>query len=544
MSLSNERSFQLYDIEKWAKCFGGEYSPDKHARIYEELINILGERYVSDDIGVREAYGRIRPLLMAKGRAEFVVLPGSTEDVQQIIRLANRLKFPFSVMSAGMIGTCFAAEGIPYWCQIDLKRMDELEINEKNMYAVIEPSVTNVELQVEAMKKGLYCGVPSAGTASSAVANHIFMGMQSTAYRTGYASKNILGVEWVLPNGVLLRTGSLATPGAGSFWGEGPGPDARGILRGMAGHMGSLGIVTRMAVKLFPWPGPRTWPAEGVAPDITVKLPEDRFRWFLFSYPEFEQSIKAMQEISKMEIGGILHRNSIWQIRNFQIRSREEFWEQYLDGYWEKLLHPNPVLVGIWGWASPKQVDYEEMVLREIVAETGGEWASEEACQQLLCSYAPDTIRTEAAVKCVRMGTGAPLSSAQFNGLADTLRAEQFYRSIKDRYTPPLLDMGQADWVAPIDMGHFAAVEVYGMQPAKDEAAEIRMVPGQLESIKLCTSNSIMALSTGALSQNIVGPAFANYHLLTAGIKKALDPNNVSNPTRFIDMLALEGDGK
>jgi len=212
MSTSEQKSLNPplpYDVTAWTRKLAGDLTPEqrreKHQRIYEGLVNILGRRFVSDDPAVVEAYARERqtPTLSSKGRSEFVVLPGSTEDVRQVILLANRLKFPYSVMSVGMIGMCFAAEGIPFWCQMDLKRMTGLEIDEKNMFAIVEPYVTNVQLQSEAMKRGLYCGIPSAGGSSSVLGNHIFMGMQSTAYRTGYTSKNILGVEWVLPNGEI-----------------------------------------------------------------------------------------------------------------------------------------------------------------------------------------------------------------------------------------------------------------------------------------------------------------------------------------------------
>ena len=151
---------------------------DKHKLIYEELINILGPEYVSDDPAVMEAYSRESqsPGFMTQGRYEFIVLPGSTEDVQQITKLANRYKFPISVFSTGLfMFTCSARE--PYWCLIDPKRMNRIEIDEKNMYAIVLPYVTHAQVSAEAMKRGLFNGTPESGSQASSLANHIFAGL-------------------------------------------------------------------------------------------------------------------------------------------------------------------------------------------------------------------------------------------------------------------------------------------------------------------------------------------------------------------------------
>jgi len=345
----------------------------------------------------------------------------------------------------------------------------------------------------------------------------------------------------VLPNGDVVRTGSLATPGAGYFWGEGPGPDARAVLRGMMGNLGSLGVVTRLAVKLFSWPGPRVWPAEGTEPEITVNLPQDRFRWFCFTYPTLEQSLKGIEEISKAEIGAVLHRNAIWQIGNFSNKSREQFWRRYLEGYWEEHLGKgaNHMMVGIWGWASPKQADYEEMVLREIVAETGGVWVPDAVYAELVDTLGTDAIRTEACKRGSRLGYGSGLSMAQYNGLSDTTRGFRFIKDLQAKYTPPLLDMGEADWVAPIDFGHFAGVEIYSVTNAKTEEHEILMMPARMELAEKMLEGSLMTLATAVAPADLTGPYFANFHHLLGKIKNAVDPNCVANPTRYIDMINM-----
>ncbi|MFC1972324.1 FAD-binding oxidoreductase [Chloroflexota bacterium] len=545
MSTIEKKPYMMYDPAKWTARFeqDAKSHEEKHKLIYEQLVNILGSRYVSADPGVSEAYARERqaPDYLTHGRSEFVVLPGSTEDVQKTVKLANRYNFPFSIMSCGLYYTCFAAEGIPYWCQVDPKRMDELEIDEKNMYAIVEPYVTHGQLQVEAMKKGLFNATTTPGAQSSVLANHICFGYQGSCYRTGFGGKNILGMEWVLPNGEILRTGSLSTPGVGYFWGEGPGPDARALLRGMLGHFGSLGIITRIAVKLFPWPGPRIFPIEGVAPRLNCNLPSDKFRWYFINYPTIEKAMKAMREISKSEIAAILNRWDLRQFLEFSVKSSEEYWKLKTEEYFDKHLGKGAqvLTVGIWGWASPKQVEYEEMILMEIMQETGGKLVPDEIYQRLVNCIAVDNIRSVHVIKGARrIGRGPTLGEAEVDGFSGLLPLLDLVKEIRDKYTPPLLDQGLNCWIAPYDLGHHALLEVYGATLPGGEEEQLALLPGGREMTMRHAQESLVGLHVAAVPQNLVGPFFHNIHQLTAKIKKAIDPKGIANPARFIDMEA------
>jgi len=171
-------------------------------------------------------------------------------------------------------------------------------------------------------------------------------------------------VEWVLPNSEILRTGSLANPEAGYFWDEGPGSDARGLLRGALGHWGASGVITKIAIKLYPWPGPPVLPTEGMAPDKKCQLPTERFKWYLFTYPTLSQAIEAMREIGKSEIGGILHSWPPVYYNWWWAKSFEEYWSTWIDKYWQRNVN-NCVAICLWGFASEKQVEYEEKVLKQ-----------------------------------------------------------------------------------------------------------------------------------------------------------------------------------
>ena len=187
----------------------------------------------------------------------------------------------------------------------------------------------------------------------------------------GVAYRNILGIEWVLPNGEILRTGSFSQDADCGFWGEGPGPDLRGMLRGYAGAMGGVGVVTKMAVKLHPYPGPKVWPAEGLIPNQTSTLPEDRFKWYLVKYNSLEDAVNFMYEVGKAEIGGVVQKwptvYYIWWWAN----SNEEYWETWKKRTFQDNVK-NAVGVCLWGFTSGKQLEYEKRVLEDIIKETGG----------------------------------------------------------------------------------------------------------------------------------------------------------------------------
>lgn len=509
---------------------------EKHKLIYDELVNILGPDYVSDDRAVMEAYTRESqaPSLATRGRAEFIIMPGTTEDVQEIVRLAARYKFPYSVLGGGMFMS-FTAAVKPYWCMIDTKRMGRLQIDERNMYAIIDPYVTHAQLHAEAMKRGLHMGTPEAGSQSSSLANHVAFGLQGTAYRTGYASRNILGVEWVLPTGEVLRTGSLSNPGAGYYWGEGPGPDTTGLLRALIGHVGALGVITKMAIKLYPWPGPAVLPTEGVAPDKKCELPRERFKWYIFTYPTLKEVIGAMYEIGKAEIGGILHSWPPAYYDWWWAKSREEYWSTWIKEYWQKNVK-NCVAICLWGFASEKQVEYEEKVLKQIIEETGGRLIPEEVYERWVPYAASNWIRDTNGCRMMRIGGGYSAINLIADSLDDAERSFPPSWEVLDKYTPPFLDSDHPAWVAVYDLAHSALTETDFPREKTDENDLILM--------KAMVEATMQRIKAGRIQPggqaNRIGPAFANFHLILAKIKKGLDPYNVANPTRMIDMEAME----
>ena len=190
---------------------------------YAALANALGAENVCDDPAVTSGYsymwlayathaqsGRYRPAAVA--------LPGSTQDVQTIILLANRYGFNYIPVGTNLFPPNMPTR--PDTIIIDPKRMNRiLEIDTDNMFAVVEPYVTYAQLQAETMQKGLTLTVCEGGAQCSVIANNMFQGMGGTGHKFGY-NRGILGCDWVLPNGELLKIGSRGNARGDWFWGD------------------------------------------------------------------------------------------------------------------------------------------------------------------------------------------------------------------------------------------------------------------------------------------------------------------------------------
>ena len=209
---------------------------------YQALEDLLGPENVSQDPVITESYSfPIRAA--AKGKQEYlprfeaIALPKDTAEVQAILQLCNRFKVQFKASSTGWLYSDPAGPGC---IKIDLRRMDRiLEINEKNMYAVVEPYVIYAQLQAELMKRGLNCNITGAGANCSALplAAHANLGHLSQS--GSYGERNLLAFEWVTGDGEIIRMGSLGSSGEW-FSGDGPGPSLRGIIRGNTVPLGGL----------------------------------------------------------------------------------------------------------------------------------------------------------------------------------------------------------------------------------------------------------------------------------------------------------------
>jgi len=360
---------------------------------YQAFEDIVGTRNISNDPALLDSYRynlchtsvHLGPYYRVyTPRGDAVLLPGSTEEVQAIIKLCNKYKKKFKASS-----TFWSAMGYPNEegaIQLDMRRMDKVvSIDTKNMFAVIEPNVTGAVLQAEAMKVGLNTHIIGAGSSCSPLASATsFAGAGPAGMFMGGHGENALGVEWVMPDGEILRTGSLGA-GLGWFAGEGPGPSTRALMRGGLGTQGGLGVFTRIAIKLFPWPGPTKLECDGRPPAYKVKMP-DNFRTYTLCFPTWKAWADACYKIWDAEIGYIGHRQfsmfgrdlkyAMVKILNDPNGTLNDLEELMQDPEVVKITEDMKrdfqlILAGM----TSRDIAWQDKALDEILAETGG-WKS------------------------------------------------------------------------------------------------------------------------------------------------------------------------
>ncbi|MFX0134074.1 MAG: FAD-binding oxidoreductase, partial [Candidatus Hodarchaeota archaeon] len=473
-----------------------------------------------------------------QNRPAAIVLPASVEEVQSIIRLANRYEFPFIPVATALWTTCIPSG--PGYVIIESKRMDRIiEIDEKNMYATIEPYVTYAQLHSEGIKKGLTLGIPMSSSQISVLANHLFCGITGMNHWTGYQHKNILAVEMVLPDGEILEIGSRGLPNAGNFWGEGPGPDLRGLLRGLWGHMGGMGMITKMTIKLFPWVGAKTIEAKGISPNREMELPQN-MRNYLINFDKTEDAIEAMYQIGASELGTSCTRITAFWGPCIISRSANELHKLWNSGLIKSMMGKGGGLVVRLEENYKGSIDYEDKVLTQIAEETHGNIIPREIMGPF--NYVSgELIRPGSTLRAQR--AGGMFFAIKLTGGSLEWCKEAFERAneLKKEYIPHVfLDDDGSCWCASIDHGHLAYTEIYLYGEMTEEAAK-----AGLELTEKSIYQDLGKRFIGAQYSedvDLIGPHHSNYHILLRRFKKTFDSKNVSNPPNPIPWEEKEGD--
>jgi len=211
--------------------------------------------------------------------AGVAVYPGTTEEVAQILKLANQEMIAVVPRGAGSnvsggtisIGDCIV---------LVLKRMNKiLELDRKNLIAVVEPGVITGQLQSEVERVGLFYPPDPASQAFSTMGGNVAEcagGPRGVKY--GVTRDYVIGLEVVLPTGEVINTGGRTIKNVTGY----------DMTKLFTGSEGTLCVITKIIVKLIP-------------------LPEAKST-MMAVFSEIEQACETVSEIIASGIGSLLTR--------------------------------------------------------------------------------------------------------------------------------------------------------------------------------------------------------------------------------------------
>jgi glycolate oxidase len=209
------------------------------------LRDLLGKSAVLTDSDVTASYSRDMMPLAPSGAPLAVVLPENTEQVQAVVKACAEAKVPIVPRGAGS-GLSGAANAIDGCVVLALTKLNEIvEIDAGNRLAVVQPGVVNLDFRNAVEKHGLfYPPDPSSYDWCTLGGNLSTNAGGLCCVKYGVTTDSVLGLEVVLANGEILRTGRRTVKGVAGY----------DLARLFVGSEGTLGVITQATVQLKPLP--------------------------------------------------------------------------------------------------------------------------------------------------------------------------------------------------------------------------------------------------------------------------------------------------
>ncbi len=476
--------------------------------IYTAFEDLVGPEYICNDPAIMPSYHGTK--------FAAVILPKNTAEVQAIVKLCNKYKAPFRPVCTGWTG--MFQEGIVY---LDLRRMNRIvEINEKNMYAVVEPYVISAQLQAELMKRGLHFNLKGAGTNCSAM----LRGHGHLDQTTSGDDRNHLAIEWVTPEGNIVRSGSLGSTGEW-FSGDGPGPSLRSILTSAVPPGVTPGVFTKAAVKLYHWPGPARFPVAGVSPSYYLTEIPANFMARYYSFPSIEKMWQAEIRIGENEIAfELMGFNAAMVACNITTCNEEE--EEVFKRLSAEVQGPGFFVI-IAGNSAP-DFEYKKRALQQIIDEAEGKSLKsiEDPKTEgvLLCQC----IRISASIR-ETFRAGGAFSSIPIMGQRDlTIKWAIGAGKAKEPLIEKglIVDDGGAFFGWGVEQGHLGKTEIFCKFDPANAEAKAAVEKWHEEQGDRAFAERYFGLLMGPTDK--VGPGLCNFDLWWKKVQTALDPNGVS----------------
>lgn len=212
--------------------------------VYEQLKLIVGEAYIITDKSLLHGYGsdETEKLFFLP---QVVLRPRTAFEISKIMQVCNLERIPVTPRGAG---TGLSGGALPHLggVLISTDRLNTiLKIDEDNLQIITEPGVITEVLQNAVKEKGLFYPPDPSSKGSCFIGGNIAENSGGPkAVKYGVVRDYVLNLEVVLPTGEIIWTGSNVLKNSTGY----------NLTQLMVGSEGTLGIVTKIVLKLIPFP--------------------------------------------------------------------------------------------------------------------------------------------------------------------------------------------------------------------------------------------------------------------------------------------------
>lgn len=213
-------------------------------KIIDQFRHIVGEENVKNDNASLLAYS-YDSTIQFQQLPEAVLLPRNTKEVAEIVKVCNKHKIPIIPRGSGT-NLCAGTTPMEGSIVILFTHMNKiLEIDEKNLTMTVQPGVFTKDIYEAANEIGLFYPPDPGSMHISQIGGNISEnsgGLRGLKY--GVTNDYVLGLEVVLPNGEIIRTGGKLAKDVAGY----------NLTELFIGSEGTLGIITEAILKLIPKP--------------------------------------------------------------------------------------------------------------------------------------------------------------------------------------------------------------------------------------------------------------------------------------------------
>ncbi|MFX1394230.1 MAG: FAD-binding oxidoreductase [Promethearchaeota archaeon] len=449
--------------------------------ILSQLKNIVGNAYVTKDL---DAY---------------LVKPRNSDEIQKIIQIANKYKFPIftKICDEEFHGI---NDIMPGDVLLDFSRMNTIHnLDIKSRSITIEPGVSFLQLQKELKKYELRAMNPIGLPASVSVLNSYveripLLSAPRPLLVNGWQC--ILAMDVVLPSGEILNTGASSFVDVKKlfFWPFGCGPD---LSRVFTAGQGTMGIVTKATIKV-------------------KKIPQLRKILFI-RFDNIQNAVDALYKIQRIEIGEecILVNNF-----NFSVWLTENPADQ------KSFIKTTPQWTLLLCLAGPEEkIKYQEEDLEDlgVEPEINLERLADEVLKEF---YNPQKISKLLEYKsiCRKVCFYTTLNRIpEINiKIYDVIRQNNY----------PLEEVGV--FITPIELGHASFVEYYIYADAKNQNEKERVEKLYFELYQLIVNLGGNIDRPNKRIAEIVYSKNPTFYNFLKSVKNQLDPSDIINPKKLL----------